>query len=78
LYGDLSVGTGLPFVHRWSLFGWMPLAVAEAAVFNALTFDALTIGNGLMVPAVPGGRSTTAAIFDEAVLSAFQSGGSFI
>jgi hypothetical protein len=55
----------------------LPGGLAENAAFNAPSLNAFTIGNGMLAPGVPGSLFTTAAQANQALLSQFQSGGSF-
>ena len=55
----------------------LPGGLTEAAAFNSPTFNAFTIGNGLLAPGVPGSLFTTAAQANQALISQFHSGGSF-
>ena len=55
----------------------LPGALAENAAFNAPSLNAFTIGNGALAPGVPGSLFTTAAQANQALLSQFNSGGSF-
>ena len=55
----------------------LPGSLAEAAAFNAPGMNAFTIGNGLLAPGVPGSLFNTTAQASQALLSQFQSGGSF-
>jgi hypothetical protein len=55
----------------------LPGGLAEDAAFNAPGLNAFTVGNGALAPGVPGSLFTTAAQANQALLSQFQSGGSF-
>jgi hypothetical protein len=55
----------------------LPGGLAENAAFNSPGFNAFTLGNGAIAPGVPGSLFTTASQANQALLSQFQSGGSF-
>jgi hypothetical protein len=55
----------------------LPGGLAEDAAFNAPNLNAFTVGNGTLAPGVPGSLFTTASQANHALLSQFQSGGSF-
>src|SRR5262249_42710949 len=55
----------------------LPGGLTEAAAFNSPGFNAFTIGNGTLAPGVPGSLFSTAAQANQALLSQFNSGGSF-
>ena len=55
----------------------LPGGLTEAAAFNSPGFNAFNIGNGTLAPGVPGSLFSTAAQANQALLSQFQSGGSF-
>ena len=55
----------------------IPGGLAENAAFNAPGLNAFTVGNGLMAPGVGGSLFATAAQANQALLSQFNSGGSF-
>ena len=55
----------------------LPGGLAEDAAFNAPGLNAFTIGNGSLAPGVPGSLFTTAALANQALVSQFNSGGSF-
>jgi hypothetical protein len=55
----------------------LPGGLAEDAAFNSPGFNAFTIGNGKIAPGVAGSLFSTAAQANQALLSQFQSGGSF-
>jgi hypothetical protein len=55
----------------------LPGGLAEDAAFNSPGFNAFTLNNGALAPGAKGSLFTTAAAANQALLSAFQSGGSF-
>ncbi|MBV9502387.1 MAG: carboxypeptidase regulatory-like domain-containing protein [Acidobacteriaceae bacterium] len=55
----------------------LPGGLAEVAAFNVPNLNAFIIPNGTLAPGVPGSLFTTAAQANQALLSAFHSGGSF-
>ena len=55
----------------------IPGGLAEEAAFNSPGFNAFTIPNGNIAPGVAGSLFTTAAQANQALISQFQSGGSF-
>jgi carboxypeptidase family protein len=55
----------------------LPGGLAEQAAFNAPNLNAFTIGNGLLAPGVPGSLFNSTAQANQALVSQFNSGGSF-
>ncbi len=55
----------------------LPGGLAEGAAFNPPGFNAFNIGNGTIAPGAAGSLFTTAAAANQALLSQFNSGGSF-
>ena len=55
----------------------LPGGLAENAAFNSPGFNAFTIGTGAIAPGAPGSLFTTTAMANQALLSQFNSGGSF-